>query len=609
LRRRIHSTAGTRNETAQNFDAHPQTPDDDFECEMKKRALIGMIVAIVVIVAAAMAIWIFLPARLPPASASLNCASCHGDNDRLAELSEQPDRYYVDPVQFAQEAHGGLACTTCHGGDPTKETPQEACLSGKAFKNPAATEIVTKTCGSCHADITTRHVNSIHTSLDGIRLSLVDLLGEKEGTWRFQGTCNACHTTCSSCHMEEPDSRNLLWPRVTNHHFESASNSKVCVACHAGMGDTFFGTTIAPKHAPSLMAQAGMQCVDCHGDKDVHGTGTKTSFSMQSPKPSCKDCHMQPAPKVTSAKDTLVAPQYSLDTAAHKMHPETTLACEACHTQWYPSCWNCHDGRTDKYVESLYLAVSPLTNKIQPAAHSPATSGASGPIPTAMGGGWAIKSRHSWGASHTCEACHTDPAVYITGSERESPFVGYWSSQRANAHFVDEKLAQALVIDSNQLKQSAHKDQSCDDCHQSLTDQVCTDCHTKTPKTGTTFLPADGDWSRSSYLAAQTNLDKMGELIQKAQAAGTNVTSWQDQRGSLKASYLQSSNDFHSHPGEAQAKSQLDRMNSQALLQNMQQTVRAQEFQKQVLPAGVFFGAGLIGFLALGLGMSRRQKR
>jgi Cytochrome c3 len=383
----------------------------------------------------------------------------------------------------------------------------------------------------------------------------------------------------------------------------------VCVACHNDMGTTFFGDPNNAKHAPSLMAQAGMQCTDCHGDQAVHGTGVKTTFQLESPQPTCQECHNQPVPRVTSAKDTRVAPQYSLDTPAHKIHANGNLACTACHTEWYSSCWNCHQGRVDKTVDSVFLAVNPLTKLIQPAAHSPATSGATGPIPTAVGGGWAIKSRHSWGASQTCEACHTDPAIYVSGPDRQAPFVAAWAAQRANASFVDEKLVQELVIDPNQLKQSAHRDQSCDDCHQSLTDQVCADCHTKTPTTGTTFLPADGDWSRSSYLAAQENLDQMGELIQKAQAAGMNLTSWQDQWTSLKTSYLQASNDFHAHPGQAQANVQLVRMNSQALLQNMQQTVQAQEFQKQVLPAGMLFGVGLIGFLSLRLGMNRRQKR
>ncbi len=578
---------------------------------MKKRViLIGTMIALVGAIAT-LAIALFLPRNLSPsaAAASSNCAQCHGDHDRLAELSEQPDRYYVDPAQFVQEAHGGLACTRCHTGDSTKTTPEEACLNGKAYKNPAATTLVAQTCGSCHAEITARSLKSIHTSLDGIRLSLIDLMGEKEGTARFQATCNDCHTTCSSCHMEDPDRRNMLWPRVTSHSFQSHSNSKACVACHAGMGDTFFGTTGASKHEPSLMAQAGMQCVDCHGDREVHGTGTKTSFSMESPKPTCDECHRQPTPRVTSAKDTLVAPQYSLQTPAHELHPEEAIACESCHTRWYPSCWNCHDGKVDKSVESLYLAVSPLTHRISPAAHSPAVSGASGPIPTSMGGGWAIKSRHSWGASQTCETCHTEASVYIVGSDRQAPFVGYWTAQRAKATFVDESLAQTLVIDQARLKQSAHKDQTCSDCHTTLTDAVCAECHTKTAKSGKTVLPVEGDWSRASYVAVKANLEQSANLIRTAQAAGTNVADWQREWEGLKASYLQVGKTFHAEPGPARAQANELRAKSETWLQTVRQATQSQLVRNQVLPAGLLSLAGTVGAVALVFAITRRVKR
>ncbi len=576
---------------------------------MKKRVLlIGTAVVVVVLVVVAAGFMLLLP-KGSPATAATQCAQCHGDADKMAELSEQPDKYYVDPAQFAQEAHGGLACTTCHGGDPTQETPAQACLNGKAHKNPAATELVAQTCGSCHAEITARNLKSIHSSLDGIRLSLVDLLGEKEGTFKFEGTCNQCHTTCASCHMEDPDRRNILWPRVTNHQFESHSNSKACAACHDGMGDTFFGTTTEPTHAPSLMAQAGMQCVDCHGDKDVHGTGTKTQFSMQAPKPTCDECHRQPAPRVTSAKDTLVAPQYSLETVAHQVHSDDLITCEACHTQWYPSCWNCHDGKTDKSVESLYLAVSPLNNKVSPAAHSPAVSGATGPIPTSMGGGWAIKTRHSWGASQTCEACHTNPEVYITGPDRQAPFVGYWAANHAKATFVDDKLAQTLLVDTAALKQGVHKDQTCDDCHQSVDDAACAACHTKTAKSGKTVLPAEGDWSRTSYVAVKASLDQADGLIKTAQANGANAAAWKQEWDGLHTSYLQVGKDFHAEPGPAQAKAKELTAKSQALLQTVRQATQSQRFSSQVLPGALLAVVGLIGAIALGVIVTRRAKR
>jgi hypothetical protein len=572
----------------------------------RKTILIGITALILLAIIAAGAWFFFAPRNLVATTTDSKCVNCHSDKERLKTLTDRFEQVYVDPEQMAQEAHSGLACTTCHGGDPTKDTPEEACINGKSYKDPAAPNIVEKTCGSCHTEITGRFVKSIHASLDGIHTSLVDLMGEKQGTFTFQATCNDCHTSCSSCHMETPDRRNVLYPNTASHHFEPLSDSKNCAACHSGMGDTYFGVEGSPGHAPSLMAQAGIQCTECHGDKDVHGTGTKTTFSMQSPKPQCIDCHSNPTRQTAVANGTEVAPQYSLDIPAHAMHSDTALSCEACHTEWYQSCWNCHNGKTDKTVESLFLAVSPLTQKIQPAAHSPATSGASDPN-SSIQGGWAIKSRHSWGASVNCEACHTDAAVYIDTEGRKAPFVGYWSAQHANASFVDDTLVQLLLIDTTKLKQDAHKDTKCDDCHQSLTDNVCASCHDKTTKTGKTVLPADADWSRTDYVAARESLTSVQEWIDKAKSSGMSVTAWESDLKNLHNNYLQISNEFHGNPGQAQGEIKAVSTNSQALAKSIQQTVVAQSSQNQNTPTIVMLMTGLVGAAMLGLVLYRQK--
>jgi hypothetical protein len=291
------------------------------------------------------------------------------------------------------------------------------------------------------------------------------------------------------------------------------------------------------------------------------------------------------------------------------MHNDSAISCEACHTQWYPSCWNCHNGKTDKTVDSLFLAVSPLTKKFQPAAHSPATN-TTGTLPSSPAkGGWAIKTRHSWGASQTCETCHTSLDVFISAVERQAPFVGYWSSKRANAVFVDEKLAQILVIDSNKLKQDAHKDVTCEDCHKSLADNVCADCHVKSVKTGKTFLKADADWSRTDYIAARTALENAADIIRQAKASGMNVDAWERDWQNLKDSYLQTSNDFHGQPGQAQVAMRTTRPNSQAFLRSIQETVLAQQNQNRGLQVGLLFGTGTVGAVLVGFVLNRKHKR
>ena len=89
------------------------------------------------------------------------CISCHSDKTRLESLGKRGIQVYVDPEQFRAESHGGLDCITCHAGDPTKDIPEEACI-GIAYKDPADPEVLDQTCGSCHPEIASRHVTSIH---------------------------------------------------------------------------------------------------------------------------------------------------------------------------------------------------------------------------------------------------------------------------------------------------------------------------------------------------------------------------------------------------------------------------------------------------------------
>jgi hypothetical protein len=576
---------------------------------MKKRhILIGTSIAIVVLIVAVLAIGVFHSGATPTANADEppKCEFCHGDMDRLSEMTDSPAKLYVDLALFSQEAHAGVACATCHGCDTTSKVPEKICTNGHAYKNPADPSVVSKTCGTCHPDMTARQATSIHANLSGIHTALVELMGPSKGDFTFQATCSDCHASCSSCHMEDPDRRNLLWPRVTSHRFSDAPESKVCVACHVGMGDTYLGVKGPSGHAPSLMAQAGIECVECHKDKDVHGTGVKKTFSMESPKPVCADCHSDPTHRTKVTNGTKVAPQYTRDISAHAIHSDDALSCEACHTVWYQSCWNCHNGRTDKTVEELFLAVSPLTNKIQPAAHSPASSGTSDPN-ASIKGGWAIKSRHSWGRSLSCETCHTDADVYIDAEERKSPFVGYWTPQHANARFVDEKIVQLLIIDTKKLKQDVHKDATCEDCHQSLTDNVCASCHNKTQKTGKTVLSANADWSRTDYIAARAGLDLTQEEIAKAKSAGMNVAAWQSNLQNLENSYLQISNEFHGNPGQAQTKIKSVSTDSQALGLSIQQAVVAQSSQKQYTPSAIMLAIGLFGAAMLGLVLYKQK--
>jgi len=137
------------------------------------------------------------------------CADCHNNRDILRSLSPRWREVFVDSAKYAQDKHGALECTACHGTERYGTLPHPP--MDRSLRDPATPARVKDTCGQCHAEITERHLKSLHSTLEGHRLSLVSLLGEKEGMARFAG-CRSCHATCTHCHMKQPDATGAWCP-------------------------------------------------------------------------------------------------------------------------------------------------------------------------------------------------------------------------------------------------------------------------------------------------------------------------------------------------------------------------------------------------------------
>lgn len=533
------------------------------------------------------------------------CAECHHDQERLKELSQRWSRVYVDPDQYYGEKHSALGCTTCHAGDPTQDDPELACI-GVAYKDPAARETVGETCGACHVDITSRHLNSLHSTMDGHLLALEDLLGAGMINDRQYQSCTKCHATCSDCHVKEQGAHGLLYPRVESHYFAPRPPVENCRACHGGTGDTFFGEPgNEDAHGPSMMAQAGMVCMDCHSEKEVHGDGNRYPFLVYSPKPHCHDCHEDSGRQVRVGDGLTVAPQYETGNAAHAIHSDDVISCEACHTEWYASCWNCHSGRVTEVRYEHYLAINPLTNKVHPAAHSPAAGEDWGDaIPVEIGGGWAIKSRHSWGRPQSCETCHVDASTYIDEEGRRAPFIGYWVAERGNATFVDTEWVQSLLIDIEALESGVHAEIGCAGCHSVLDDSTCRDCHATLEDSS---APVEG--SRTSYLAANACLESTKRLMEMAAEMGVETPSWQAAWSELRSRYLWAGNYFHQEPVAAQTTMEALAQECEQQRTALHDAVSTQETRRQMTVAGAPLALGLLGALTLGFVAYRSIRR
>lgn len=536
------------------------------------------------------------------------CAQCHGDKARLESLSDRGEDLYVDLEKAAQDFHARFDCTDCHGGDSTIDSV--AACKGIAYPNPAAPAVMDKTCGQCHKEITEKYTTSLHISAAGIKNSLVNLMGVESGSAKFEATCNKCHATCASCHMEQPDRRGIMHAQVESHNFVASPKSDNCTACHGAMGDTFYGMPDDPEHGASAMATAGMECMDCHTEANVHGSGVQWQYVSEATQPVCQKCHENPQQPIQSG-NIPAAPQYDAQSPAHVEH-EGNLTCSACHTTWYQNCWDCHQGRQSKMNYDLSLLLNQETGEIAPAAHAPAGTDWGGVDPEA--GAWAIKPRHSWGDARTCETCHASDAVYIDEVGRKAIFAAAWiepatSGDGQRAAFVDPALVKRVVLDMDTFKQDVHGDLVCADCHDTSDDSSCADCHATAEKTGQTVLPADGDWSRTTYVRARTALDDSTALLETAKQQGMDTKAWQEQWDALHDEYLTVGNSFHGEPGPAQAKMSDLAARCEALHATIDAALNAQQANKGRLATGLPLAAGLLGTVVLGIVVVRPSKK
>lgn len=132
--------------------------------------------------------------------------------------------------------------------------------------------------------------------------------------------CLNCHvSSCDRCHKTEVDKR--LYYSV-----KTAQNQDICLSCHKR--EKAIKQIDITANQQDVHFLKGMQCMDCHTSRDVHGDGIKYDSMKQSEAidPKCEACHNSINP-----------------TTSHKIHKEK-LECKACHVRHVVSCSNCHFG-------------------------------------------------------------------------------------------------------------------------------------------------------------------------------------------------------------------------------------------------------------------------
>lgn len=132
-------------------------------------------------------------------------------------------------------------------------------------------------------------------------------------------TCKNCHTTsCDACHKAEKEGK-------AYYSTEQAKNQEMCLNCHSRQKTMMFKID-QPRDEMDVHFAQGMECLDCHTAKEMHGDGTAYP-SMLEPGAmdvKCENCHSEVKPSMS-----------------HKIHGKK-LDCSACHTRRVVTCYNCH---------------------------------------------------------------------------------------------------------------------------------------------------------------------------------------------------------------------------------------------------------------------------
>ncbi len=130
--------------------------------------------------------------------------------------------------------------------------------------------------------------------------------------------CKKCHTaSCDVCHKKEVEGE-------LSYSVESAKDQTLCLKCHARQ-KKMMGIDKERGEMDVHFAK-GMQCSDCHTNKEMHGDGAEYNSMKQkgAMDVKCQNCHADISP-----------------TRSHTVH-KGKLDCAACHTRRVVTCYNCH---------------------------------------------------------------------------------------------------------------------------------------------------------------------------------------------------------------------------------------------------------------------------
>lgn len=261
-----------------------------------------------------------------------SCLDCHFALDPPLRVTQE---------QSAQDIHTqkGLSCASCHGGDPTKEYPEEAMSHAAGFRGKITRAQIPGLCAQCHSDAA--YIRQFNPSLrtDQYSQYLTSVHGKRLGRGdRKVAVCIDCHgvhgmrpasdtrskvhplniaDTCARCHSDAEYMKGYSVPTdqfaaysASVHHEALAVrgdwSAPTCTTCHGNHGATPPGVASVEfvcstchvfqaqlfdtsPHKPAFAGLGLPACVTCHSNHRItHPTDVMIGTGKESV---CLNCH------------------------------------------------------------------------------------------------------------------------------------------------------------------------------------------------------------------------------------------------------------------------------------------------------------------------------
>ena len=201
-----------------------------------------------------------------------SCVACHSDQ--------------WDEIKGSIHGQQGILCNSCHGGDPTKATKEEAKAPDTGYIGiPDKKQIVEK-CGQCHADVEQMNFYGVRT--DQLARYKTSVHGKKllgEGDEKV-AVCTDCHGYHDVVSVTDPNSK--VYP---------SNLPKTCGKCHSNvklmdkykLPSDILETYKKSVHGKALYEKNDLsvaQCASCHGSHGAMPPGVKEIGDT------CGKCHI-----------------------------------------------------------------------------------------------------------------------------------------------------------------------------------------------------------------------------------------------------------------------------------------------------------------------------